>query len=151
MRLFDIIFDRLTDIPLIEMAYRRKTAIDAVRSYAPTISLHLVKYYAFDDQAKNHWVVELDNYFEEINRIVLKPNNKKLSGDTYYSLLWDEPLNNGVGFITNVIERLSKKEYKNCKRSALTDAKIYENCEKILHVISYDIANNKYTDFKDYI
>jgi hypothetical protein len=152
MRIFEIFADNVFKISLMEMAFERKVCIDTIRGLAYPISIHLVKVLAFDDEANAHWVKELDTFLEQVNSLTMKPKGKKLKGETYYSLLWDEPLNNGIPFITDIIGKLVRKGgYENCTRSSLTDAQIYEQCEKILHKVSYDIALNKYQDFSDYI
>lgn len=151
MRFIEFLADKLMETSLFEMAYERKKAINEVSALARQIKTHLVKLYAFDDQAHDHWVMELDTFFSDIDDITLTPNNKKLSGDIYYQLLWDQPLNNGVGFITKLINRMVARQYSNCKRSSLTDVQIYEQIEKVLHTISYDIANNKFVSFRNYV
>lgn len=151
MKFLDFLIDRLNETTLIEMAYERKTAINKVRGVQSQIASHLIKLYAFDDIAKEHWISEIDTWMQIADDIGIKPNNKKLSGDMYYQLLWDEPLNNGVAFITRVINKLKKGQYASCKRSTLSDAQIYEQIEKLLHTISYDMANNKFMTFRDYI
>lgn len=152
MRIFEIITDYLLDSPLFEMAFERKTVVNKVRDISITLSRHLIKYLAFDDQAKNHWLNEINGYLNMIDDVTLKPNNKKLSGDVYYSLLWDGPLNDGIDSITRKIRSMTRNEYKDCKRSQLSDAQIYETLEKVLHKLSYDMANNIFTgDFSDYI
>lgn len=151
MSLFELFIDHLFDVPLFEMAYERRKAIDVIRGVAPTLAIHLIKYYAFDDVSKGHWASEINGYLSRIDNTTLKPNNKKLSGETIYKLLWDEPLNNGIGFITKNITKLQAGDYGSVKRSDLSDQEIYEAIEKLIHTVSYDISNNKFVSFTQYV
>ena len=103
MRIFEILTDKILDLPLFEMAMERKHVIQNVRGLSAPLALHLIKYYAFDDQAKNHWLSEITSFLEQIDSYTLKPKGKKLDGSQYYSLLWDEPLGNGVEWLEKTI------------------------------------------------
>lgn len=150
MRLFEIITDRILNSKVMEMALEKSRCIDKIRDLSFPLSIHLIKYYAFDDQAKNHWLTEINSYLIQINHYRIKPNSKKLKAEVYYQLLWDEPLNNGVKFIDDTLYTLQGDQYSTCKRSSLSSHEIYEKCEKILHRLSYDIANGKFTGIRNY-
>jgi hypothetical protein len=152
MKVYEIVTDWLICSPLFEMAYKRKFATDKIRELAPNIAEHLVKVLAFNDEAKNHWITEINTWVRKINNITLKPKGNKLPADTYYELLWDEPLNNGVPFITHMIESMVRHEYENVSRSNLSDQQIHDECERILGDLSYDLASNcGYIDIRKYI
>jgi len=151
MKLFELFADNVFRISIMEMAYERRKCVDIITGISPEISNNLIKILAFDDQAKTHWLKEINAHLYKVDDLFLKPNNKKLSGDMYYKLLWDEPLNNGVSYITNKIDRYINTTYSKCKRSTLSEYEIYEQCERILHDISYDIAHGKFTSIEKYI
>lgn len=79
---------------LFEMAHDRQKALDILRSLQGTIANHFIKVMLFPDhQDCEHWEFELETYFNsEIDRLRLKPKNKKLKYSDYFDVLFDEPL-----------------------------------------------------------
>lgn len=150
MRLYDIICDKIINSRLLEMALERRVCMDKVRDLSLPLSLHLIKYYAFGDQEKNHWLTEINSFLVKISTLRTKPNSKRLKPDVYYSLLWDEPLNNGVSALQDTIELLQADEYAKCIRSDLTEYQIYEKLEKLIHKLSYDIADGSFRSIRNY-
>lgn len=151
MKITDAVLDLLNDTLLFEMAYERKVAINKIRELQTEICVHLVKYFYFEyNRNSDHWLTEIDAWLSKINFIRLKPNGKKLSGDAYYNILFDEPLGHGVVAINDITTYLNRT-YKDLSKSGLSDYQILEKTEKALHSISYDIANSKFTTLKDYI
>lgn len=151
MKIIEIISDYILEFPIMEMAVERKFAIHQIHGLSMTLSDHLIKLYAFDDNARDHWIKEINSFLNKIDNYKLKPNSKKLSGDTYYRLLFSEPLDSGADEIGRRIEKMQSDEYSECKRSSLSNAMILEKLEKLLRTISFDMANNKYKSFRNYI
>lgn len=150
MRIKDLMVDWLSDTELFEMAYQRKKAIEIVSNYQRQIARHIIKYFYYDvpEETKKHWVVEIDAWLAIIDEVKLK-NKKRLSGDVHYKLLFDEPLGEITdiqGIVKNIDKIPGMKDYD--KIGSLTDLHI--KCEKVLHAISYDLANDKFEDFLFY-
>lgn len=135
------------------MAYERKTALNRVRSIQTTLAIHMVKVMIFDaPDVMNHWLNEINGYLLIANDTYIKPRMKKLSGDEYYKLLWDEPFGHGAWAIDKKRESIFiKNNYEKLPRRNITDALIYERLEKFYHMVSYDIANNKKVNIRNYL
>lgn len=71
---------------LNEMAISRQQALSVVDSYVVEYSNHLLKCIIFKNTTNtlNHWISEISNYFNEINNIKIKPDNKKMREDYLY-------------------------------------------------------------------
>lgn len=150
MRIKDLMIDWLSDTELFEMAYQRKKAIEIVSNYQRQIARHIIKYFYYDVsmETKKHWVAEIDGWLAIIDEVKLK-NKKRLSGDVYYKLLFDEPLGEITdiqGIVKNIDKIHGMKDYD--KIGTLTELHI--KCEKVLHTISYELANDKFEDFLHY-
>lgn len=150
MRIKDLMVDWLSDTELFEMAFARKDAINKVRNVQSQIARHIIKYFYYDvtEDTKKHWASEINSWLNLIDELELK-NKKKLSGEIYYKLLFSEPLET-TSEISRIVKNIDKipgmKEHNKIGR--LTDLHI--KCEKVLHAISYDLANDKFEDFLYY-
>ncbi len=137
---------------LLEMALERKLAINLLRNLQFTIEEHFLKYFGIDSpENRPHWLNELNGYFRKIDRIRLRPNNKKLNSATYTTILWDEFLGGDISDISKPLNSLLRDEYKSYPRTSLTDYEIYEILEKIYHDICYDLASDKFMGVRYYI
>lgn len=150
MRIKDLMADWLSDTELFEMAYQRKKAIEIITNYQRQIARHIIKYLYYDvsQETKKHWIAEIDGWLSIVDEIKLK-NKKRLSGDVYYKLLFDEPLGEITdiqGIVKNIDKIPGMGDFN--KIGSLTELHI--KCEKILHAISYDLANDKFSDFLHY-
>lgn len=150
MKIKDIMADWISETELFEMAFARKDAINKIRNLQSQIAKHIVKivYYDAPEETKLHWKSEVDNWLSIIDQIKLK-GGKKLSGDIYYKLLFDEPLGELTdiqGMVKHIDKINGMLDYD--KIGSLSD--VQEECEKMLHMISYDISNNKFEKFHDY-
>ena len=150
MRIKDLMVDWLSDTELFEMAFARKDAINKVRNVQSQIARHIIKYFYYDvtEETKKHWVAEIDAWLAIVDDLKLK-NGKRLSGDIFYKLLFDEPLGEITdiqGIVKNIDKIPGMRDYD--KIGSLTDLHI--KCEKVLHAISYDLANDKFEDFLYY-
>lgn len=150
MKIKDLIADWLCETEIFEMAYQRKKAIEIVRNHQRQIAKHIIKYLYYDAslETKKHWVAEINAWLATIDEIKLK-NGKKLSGDVYYDLLFNEPLGE-VTDISGIIKNIDKFEDMKYFNKIGTLSELHVSCEKLLHTISYDLANDKFEDFSYY-
>ena len=66
------------------MSYPKNKAEKVIESYGDAISDHLIKCILYkNDDAFNHWVKEISNWFQKISDVTIKPNNSKLAIDFY--------------------------------------------------------------------
>lgn len=147
----DWCLDRVIETTLFEMAHDRKVVISTVRGLANPIIDHLLYIILYSNStAINHWKKELNSFILRLNRLSLKPSGKKkLSGDTYYDLLFNEPLEGDIIQLDRILKYIIEKE--GTPTIDINKFQIKERLEKILHTISYDLSNDKFTDINDYI
>ena len=92
MKLIDKFTEWLIYKPFMEMAYYRRDAQDKIRSLSGTILTHVIKLLYLDDDLNiKHWKDEITSYFNKIEDITIKPNNKKFTKEEYYNYLFLEP------------------------------------------------------------
>lgn len=150
MKITDIVVDWLNDTPLFEMAHQRKRAIEIVTNYQHQIASHIVKclYYDVSPETKKHWMAEINAWLGKINAIKLK-NGKKLSGDVYYNILFDEPLGE-ITDVEGIVESIDTFEGMDTFDKIGNIHTMHEQCEKILHTLSYDFSNGNAKSIQHY-
>ena len=88
MKLKEVFLDIIIGTKLFEMARSRAEAKQLITAQSPQIFEHFVKLFVFNlPDVRAHWIVELNAFFNVINRIYLKPNNKKPDKNTVYTIL----------------------------------------------------------------
>lgn len=93
MNILDIIADKILDLPLMEMAYERKKAIQEISHLAIQLAYHIVKIVTVNNpRDKKHWIGEVNGWLGDVYKIRIKPRSKRLPFAVYYQVLWDEPL-----------------------------------------------------------
>lgn len=136
----------------MEMAYQRKDLIGQIRNLQHEIKTHLVKVFVFEQHTdQKHWQTELDGWLSRIDEMFLKPSKRKLSGDTYYQLLFVEPLGGGIHELNQSLKHLRKKGFDVDSVTAEQRLLAYQNIETVVRQIAFDIANNKFEDFGSYL
>jgi len=77
---------------IFAFAHPRKIVEDRIEHLMPAIHEHLLKVLIYDDSTRdlNHWIDELSEFVSIINDYEVKPNNKKLSINTYEKLFRKE-------------------------------------------------------------
>ena len=92
MRIINKFTEWLIYQPFMEMAYYRRDAKDKIRSLSGTVLIHIIKVLYLDDKLNiEHWKKEIISYFDKIEDIAIKPNNKKFTKEEYYDFLFLEP------------------------------------------------------------
>lgn len=65
---------------MFEMAYSRTDAMDRCQSLGKQFLTHFNKIYTDpSNESREHWEMEMDNWWSQVKNIVLKQNNRKLS------------------------------------------------------------------------
>lgn len=120
MKIIDIIADNILNMPIMEMARKRADAIKIVESKQRPLNEHLIKCFYFEDQAKNHWISEISSFIMEIDDIYLKPNERRLSQQIYYNILYDQLFGHGVQVIRKWLMYFTSTSYSQTSRTGLT-------------------------------
>lgn len=146
MRIFEIIADSWYSSNLLEMARNRADAVRIVESKQRQLNEHLVKYFYFDDQSKNHWVSEMLNFIGELDDIYLKPKNTRLSSKIYYDVLFDALFGHGTQVIKKWIQRMVTNEYKNTQMTGLTIDQVWYCIHQFYEWLCPLLGNDVYSD-----
>lgn len=148
----DWFLDRVAQTTLFEMAKDRSEAINKVEGVANPLIYHLIYLYLYPHSTTiNHWKSEIDNKFlDPIDDLYLKPTGKrKLTGNDYYRLLFKDPLE---GDMIQLSSRVRKAIHKEGPPQVDVDYfHLKEILEKLLHKVSFDMANNKFKTINDYL
>ena len=119
---------------ILELSFDAKTIIWSIRGLANPILNHMFKYYMFPESShKDHWIHELETWFNDIDDMNIKPKRKKLSKETYYKILFDE-------FLEDIPEHT--------KRQRITRLlKQYPNDKSNVKVEDFDKIRDKFREF----
>lgn len=145
MKLIEIFADKIVDLPLFEMAVERKMARSTIYNVSYTTVYHIVKLLIMPNaQYKEHWKREVNGYIRNIQNIVLKPKNKRLNTNQYYSWLVTEP----EPRVDKMVEH-ARHDYKNDKFNIPTD--LNETVQHILYRICTDLGNDQFISIDYYL
>ena len=121
-------------------------------SYQDTIADHFIKIVLFQEhQDVEHWKYEIDEYItSKINKIRLKPNNRKLRYEEYFEILFDEPIGHegALDYIVKGMFRLKRIPYipkVNFEEVRMKLKIMYEELCDDLSIDNYD-GIDKYID-----
>lgn len=105
MSLLDKFSEWLEKTLIFEMAYARQEARKIVLGRANPFSQHIIKLLVMPLAIERlHWKREILTWFQDMQDIELKPQNKKLDYETYRKWLIEEPNFNIQRFIRNLSE-----------------------------------------------
>lgn len=151
MKIKSILEEWLFNLPIFEMAYERREALNQIENLNYQIDLHLVKILTVDisHETKSHWLTELNAWLRKINNIKIKGKRPKFVKDVYYKHLFIHLLGDLDSFrnILNDI-RIDNPNY------VFVDEpyeESYKKTEHVLNAICHDIANYKFNSIFDYI
>lgn len=147
----DWCLDRICETTLFEMADSRSDAISVVRGVSNPILYHLLYLHLYPkSNAINHWKSELNKFLSTADDLYLKPTGKrKLTGSDYYRLLFLNLLEGDIIQLSNRIKKVIRKEGQ--PHIQFNEYTLKESLERILHKLSYDLANDTFTEINDYI
>lgn len=154
MRIFELILDQLSETLLFEMAFSRKLARDRITSLSPEIFEHLVKLYVFESpENQNHWISEINAWLNQINRIYLKPSNKKPSWQTIYNwMVFDAPPHYDQAYILGLVQNWTENQYRTLPVRDHEPDLVLNEIFRILEQAAKDIAQpNKFVSVKKYL
>lgn len=148
MNIVDGVVDVLNKIPLFEMAYARKKAIEYVGTNDTNIASHLVYVLLSGDRSPvTHWLGEIDAWLRHVDTHPLLKNNKRLDVDTLYECLFVGPL----GSFQQLEDYV---EYgRRAKGLMLKDPipETYEQLDKLIMKICVDLHHKQFFGIKNYL
>lgn len=132
----------------MEIAYYRRDAKDKIRSLSGKVLIHIIKVLYLDDKLNiEHWKKEIISYFDKIEDIAIKPNNKKFTKEEYYDFLFLEPYCNSNSnwmkyeindrYIKMIVGRINYQYNSNIKENDID----FDNISDIFKNISEKISN----------
>lgn len=151
MKLKTLLEEWLFNLPIFEMAYERREAINQIENLNYQIAVHLTKVLTIDisSETKLHWLSELNAWLRKINNIKIKGKRPKFDKDVYYKHLFIHLLGDLDSFI-NISDDI-KTDNPEYDFPIESYAESYKKLEYVLNAICYDIANYKFTSIHDYI
>jgi hypothetical protein len=96
----------LTRTPLQEMSYSRKKAESVITGLEKPINDHLLKLLVVETGEREHWIVELLEWLDEVAEIRLKPDHRLGPKSFYYRIMFDEPF--GGSETENIARRVRR-------------------------------------------
>ena len=130
------------------MSHEAKNARRKIADLQDDVAMHSVYVYLgklSNNETTEHWKNELFTWLNKINRITLKPKLKKFSFETYYEILFSEPLNNGKeNWLRNTRSDIKHKEI-NIKITDLELLQMYMRLDLFFKAICLSLANNTFS------
>lgn len=151
--------DGIIRTSLFEMANDRATVIQGVHNLTPNIILHLVKIFMFGKQTPtyNHWCSEINAALRKIQLNKLKGSNKPLNREKLYQIMFDGPLGHTstaeewMSVVWDEQDNRGKYKYRKLPIHQPNGTIIHKYLQNTLDMITYDIANQKFKDVKQYL
>jgi len=92
-KILELVADKLMTTKLFEFAFERKKAIDKIESLNDELPYHILKVVIFKKSiSRKSYLEEINSWLGKINKIRLKPDNKKFSVNNYMEFLWERYL-----------------------------------------------------------
>jgi hypothetical protein len=99
---------------ILEMAFERDHAENKITELALPVLNHIIKIFKYEDEYNNlKHINDIDNWLFNIQRILIKPRNKRFKPEQYFKFLFEEQIKSPID-ITNYINR-ELREYKEFK------------------------------------
>lgn len=146
MRLIEILIDKIIELPLLEMAIERKMAHRDIHGISFELTNHIIKTLVIPESGdREHWKNEIDEWLQNIQRIILKPKNKRLSQTQYFEWLVREP-----EYVADERWiRLLKHRYKD--ENFVVSYDLNETLQHILYRLCVDLGNNQFESIENYL
>lgn len=153
MRLIDSCLDKLNNTMLFEMAFERRKAMDTIVNLSPQIFEHFIKLFVVNiPLTKNHWVKEINGWFNIINKIYLKPKNRRLSYEEIYNwLIFESAPYYSSEFIDSSVQRMLRMEYKGIDVKEYDANQLLNIILNIIQNVARDIAKDEYKGIEPYL
>jgi uncharacterized C2H2 Zn-finger protein len=133
---------------ILEMVFKQSYAENKITELALPVLNHIIKIFKYGDSPNylKH-INDIDNWLFNIQRILIKPRNKRFKPEQYFKFLFEEQIKSPID-ITNYINR-ELRAYKSLKQLN-SDEEVYEELVKLYKKISIDISNDHFEGVQDY-
>jgi uncharacterized C2H2 Zn-finger protein len=134
---------------ILEMAFERNRAESKITDLALPILNCIIKLFKYVDSSNySKHINDIDNWLFNIQRILIKPRNKRFKSEQYFKFLFEEQIKSPTD-ITNYINR-ELREYKELKQFN-SDEEVYIELVEIYKKISIDISNDQFEGISKYL
>lgn len=145
VKLKELLAEWLQSTALFEMAYSRQKAWRKVTGLASPLSDHIIKLMVMpNSRDRSHWKKEINEWLFDLSRIILKPENRRLSLQTYWDWLVDEPEIDAVDTV-----RYLKVQYKN--EQYIIPPTLQQDFQQTMRLICNLLAANEPIDLDELI
>jgi hypothetical protein len=154
MKIVEILLDKFIASRLFEMARSRKDAKDIVTDLSPQIFTHLIKLYVFNSpENRDHWLKELNAWFNKIDDIHLKPSNQKPDWRTIYDwMIYDSSPHYDADFINGRVRKLKNTDYADTAIYDYDASTVLNEIFGVIQRVCRDLAkSNKFIKIEDYL
>lgn len=153
MRLYELFLDKIAETRLFEMAKSRSDAKDKITSLSPQIFDHFIKLFVFNSpENKQHWITEINTWLWQIDKIKLKPHNKKPDWQTMYNwMVYDSDPHYSSEYIDTTVDKMIKRSYHNVTLYDYDAENVLNNILSILLQLCKDMENDKFIKVEDYV
>ena len=152
MKLFELFLDKLSNTTLFEMAMERKIAKQKATDLSPQIIDHIIKIFIIDDASLvPHWIIEIDGWLRTIQKIKLKPSNKRIDFETLYKwMVFDSAPHYDGEYIEDTFN-IIQHDYKKASFQKFDSDVLMSKVLAILKSVCEDIAVNKFISIENYL
>lgn len=154
MKLIELFLDRFTESTIFEMARSRADAKDKITELSPEIIDHLIKLFVFNSpENKSHWVNEINTWLWSIDKIRLKPSNKKPDWQTIYNwMIYDSSPHYNADYVDTLVKRLLTTGYLRVTVHDYDAETVLNQVLKIIEAVCKDISvPNKFVSINQYL
>jgi hypothetical protein len=147
------IVDRLNETSLFEMAFARRDAKEKITNLSPQIFNHLLKLFVLElPQTNNHWIKEIDGCCNQINDVLLKPNNRHPSKqDLYHWMIFESYTHFDENYMERCIMTWTNQEYAGVKMRDIDKEFTLNQVLKIIDLACADMSIGQYKTVRNYL
>lgn len=153
MRIRELLLDKISESRLFEMAKSRRDAKDKITSLSPQLFDHLIKLFVFNSpENKQHWITEINTWLWQIDKVKLKPDNKKPNWQTQYNwIVFDSDPHYNRQYVDVTVDKMIKRSYHSVKLYDYDSENVLNNILSILLQVCKDIENDQFIKIEDYL
>jgi hypothetical protein len=146
------LLELLVDSKLFEMASSFKDARSILINRGPFIAEHILKLFLYPKSKNfNKWKGEVNGGLKSINRILLKPKNKRLDTNTLNKWLWETNLGT-LEELKNLIIEFEEGDYKPSHHIDYNNLEELWKAIKALYInINKDLSQGRFNDINNYL
>lgn len=133
---------------ILEIVFKRSYAENKITELGLPILGYIIKIFKYGDNHNySKHINDIDNWLFNIQRILIKPKNKRFKPEQYFKFLFEEQVKSPID-ITNYINR-ELRVYKPLKRLN-SDEEVYKELIVLYKKISIDISNDQFEGIENY-